>query len=270
MMLYEKVTKRCSAVRLSKEEARESLEHQFTGSEVLNLNRRGDKWVATLLIPKTAEFPPSTDSDSDSDDSPKPEKKDSEGSSEGGKSEGPPKADKSPSGDEGPSGPGGPGGGLEHTVAELTTLVHAIAESMGILPPPGVPGGDEMGMGPDMGGPPPPPGPEMGGGDMGPPGTQHQAPGHGPGVQEIIHKTKLKPGDTPPGVTPIGTPAFSSVQSTQLQRMASFDAFDDTPGKSIKEARLELDSLYSPYGFKVRQIKRVENGQRLAAKLSRR
>jgi hypothetical protein len=52
--------------------------------------------------------------------------------------------------------------------------------------------------------------------------------------------------------------------------MASFDAFDDTPQKSIKQAKDELEAIYGPYGFKVRQIKRVENGQRLAAKLTRR
>jgi hypothetical protein len=51
--------------------------------------------------------------------------------------------------------------------------------------------------------------------------------------------------------------------------MASFDAFDDTPGKSIRQAHDELTALYGPHGFAVRQIKRVEGGRRLAAKLSR-
>lgn len=260
-MLYEKVTKRCSAVKLSKAEAADSLNRQFEGSEILDLRRRGDKWVATLLIPKTAEFPPSKD-DGDSDGP--PEKKDSEGSSEGGESDGPPKADKppSPGGDEA-GAPGSPhGGGLDHAVAELTSLVHAIAESMGILPPPGVPGMDDPMGGGGPGGPPPPGGPPIGPeGGGGPPG--------GPGdKQEIVHKTKLKPGEAAPGVTPIGAPAFSHV--AQLQRMSSFDAFDDTPGKSIKTAKDELEAIYGPHGFKVRQIKRVEDGQRLAAKLSRR
>jgi hypothetical protein len=52
--------------------------------------------------------------------------------------------------------------------------------------------------------------------------------------------------------------------------MQSFDAFDDTPGKSIRQAKEELEREFGPLGFQVRQIKRVENGQRLAAKLSRR
>lgn len=268
-MLYEKVTKRCSAVRLSKEEARDSLLRQFEGSEVLELSRRGDKWVASLLMPHKAEFPPSKDDDSgDSSSSEEKPKKDSEGSSDGDSGDGPPKADKPPTADgESPAGPGGPN--IEHAVAELTQLVHAIADSMGIMPPPAVPGADDpMGGGMGPGGPPPGPGghhapmgPEGGGG--------HHMPG-GDGPQEIVHKTKLRPGETPPGVTPIGAPAFSHVQSSQLQRMASFDAFDDTPQKSIKEAKEELEALYGPYGFKVRQIKRVENGSRLAAKLTRR
>jgi hypothetical protein len=267
-MLYEKVTKRCSAVRLTKDEARESLEAQFPNSEILEIRRRGDKWAATLLMPRTAEFPPSSDGDDESSEE-KPEKKDSEGSSEGGESSGPPKADKPPHEEGGPEGPGGPGGGIEHAVAELTSLVHAMAEHMGILPPPGIPGGDDMmgGMGgpegpPGAGGP-PPMGPEGGAGHGGHPSA-------GGDHQEIIHKTKLKPGEAAPGVTPIGAPAFSSVQASQLQRMASFDAFDDTPQKSIKQAKDELEAIYGPYGFKVRQIKRVENGQRLAAKLTRR
>ncbi len=251
-MLYEKVTKRCSAVRLSRDEAKDSLLRQFTGSEILDLKRRGDKWVATLLLPKQAEFPPSDDGDegesgppkSDSEGSDKKEKSDSEG-------DGPPKADKPPHAPhDGP--PGGPVGGLDAAVAELTTLVHAIADKMGIGPGPMVPGGEDVPP-PMPGGPPP-----------GPPGGEPPV-----GHQEITHKTKLKPGDTPPGVTPIGSPAFASVQP-QLARMQSFDAFDDTPGKSIKEAKAELEAMYGPMGFQVRQIKRVENGRRLAAKLSRR
>lgn len=269
-MLYEKVTKRCSAVRLSREEARESLTSQFTDSEILDLKRRGDKWVATLLMPKEAEFPPKKDDDDAGSKeegdggSEKSEGKDDSSKSDGDGGEGPPKADKPPH-------PGQAAGGLEHAVAELTTMVHAIAEAMGVAPAPAVPGADDMGMegGPMPDGPPPPhghPGGPEGGG--GPPGGP---PGGGPpGHQEIVHRTKMHPGDTPPGVTPIGAPAFSSVHTAQLQRVASFDAFDDTPNKSVKVAKEELEALYGPHGFKVRQIKRVENGQRLAAKLSRR
>jgi hypothetical protein len=261
-MLYTKVTKRCSAVRLSRDEARVSLEQQFDGSEILDLKRRGDKWVATLLMPHEAEFPPKKDGDNDSDDSESPKSESPEPSSPSEESDsgpsdgddGPPKADKPPH--KGPEGEGA--GGLDSAVAELTTLVHAIADKLGIGPGPMVPGAEDVAPPLPDGPPPAPPGAA---GPAGPAGPE--------GHQEIVHRTKMHPGDTPPGVTPIGSPAFASVEAS-VQRMASFDAFDDTPGKSIKQAKEELEALYGPMGFKVRQIKRVENGQRLAAKLSRR
>jgi len=229
-MLYAKRTVKCSAIRMSKEDARESLERQFESAEVIDLKRRGDKWVATLLEPKTAEFPPSKDDES-SGDAPPFAKED-----EGGDSEAP---EDGPPSDDGPPSPDSEGDGPPK-------------DKLGIMPPgaPMAPGAEDP-----MGGPPPgPPAP------AGPPGGGH--PGN-----EILHRTKLKPGETPPGGTPVGAPAFAS---TDFSRLASFDAFDDTPGKSIKQAHTELTRAYGPHGFVVRQIKRVENGQRLAAKLSRR
>lgn len=251
-MLYAKRTVRTSATNISRETARASLESNFDGAEVLDLKRRGDQWIATILEPKTAEFPPKDD---DSEDSAPPkfeedDASDSDGpdgppeDSDGGEGEGPPKAEKK----EGPKG----------ELNEVLNLIQAIADKLGIVPGPAAPGAEDP-LAPD--GPPmPPPGPPVG------PPSPHGGVG-GEGHQEIVHRTKLKPGDTPPGVTPIGSPAFAS---SQLSRMASFDAFDDTPGKSIKQAKAELEAIYGPHGFKVRQIKRVENGQRLAAKLSRR
>lgn len=237
-MLYAKRTVRCSANRLTKAAARESLLRQFEDAEVLELQRQGNEWVATLLQPKQADFPPSNDNDDapftedkadedDSDDSPSddgPPSDDGEGSK-------PPKAEKGEKGE----------------LGAVLDILTAIADKLGIVPggDPAVPGAED--------GPPPPPLP--------PPGP----PGGGP--NELLHRTKLKPGETPPGGTPVGAPAFAS---TDLSRLASFDAFDDTPGKTIKEAHHELTELYGPHGFTVRQIKRVEGGQRLAAKLSRR
>jgi hypothetical protein len=255
-MLYSKRTVRCAARGLSREEAKLSLEHQFAGSEVLDVKRRGDKWVATLLEPKTAEFPPKDDEDTDAPPEPKAESDDegpkdsSSESDDSPKSDGPPKGDKPPG-----------KGGEKAEIGAVLDLLTAIADKLGIAPPGAVPGAEDP-LSPD-GPPPPPPGPPGAGG---PPGGPDDGVG-GPGHQEIVHRTKLKPGDTPPGVTPIGAPAFAS---SNLSRMASFDAFDDTPGKSIKQAKAELEELYGPHGFKVRQIKRVEGGRRLAAKLSRR
>lgn len=251
-MLYAKRTVKCSAVRMSKDDARESLERQFEGAEVIDLKRRGDKWVATLLEPKQAEFPPKADDDSE--DSPPPFEEnggDSGSDSEDGSGDEPPSSEDGGEGEGPPKGEKGEKGEL-HAVLDLITQ---IADKLGIVPGPHAPGAEDP-MAPP-GGPPVPPGPP-GAGPAGPPG--------GPG-NEILHRTKLKPGETPPGGTPVGAPAFAS---TDLSRLASFDAFDDTPNKSIKEAHAELTAAYGPHGFTVRQIKRVEGGTRLAAKLSRR
>ncbi|MDB5280909.1 MAG: hypothetical protein JWR61_5864 [Ferruginibacter sp.] len=244
MELFAKRTVKCSARTMSRESAQASLERQFEDAEILDLKRRGDKWVATLLEPKKAEFPPKDDPDED----PAPFKEEeSDDSSDAPSDDGP------PSGDEEGSGPPKKDekGGEKAELGAVLDLITQIADKLGI-----VPGGDPMAPGAEdpMGAPPGPPMP------AGPPG--------GAG-SEILHRTKLKPGETPPGGTPVGAPAFASVQAN-LARLASFDAFDDTPGKSIKQAHAELTALYGPHGFQVRQIKRVENGQRLAAKLSRR
>jgi hypothetical protein len=266
-MLYQKRVVKAPAMGMTREAAAESLSKQFTkDTEILELKRRGDKWVATLLEPHTAEFPPGAGGPPDeeagppTDGPPKAEKsesgdgdKDSKGSPDDKKGDGPPEGDKGPSGE----------------MAMVMDLLSAIADKLGIVPgmAPGAADGPVPGEAPPP--PPGPPAPPMGGPPMGGPPGMGAGP-HGAGKQEIIHKTKLKPGDTPPGVTPIGAPAFSSVDTAQLQRMASFDAFDDTPNKSIKQAKDELEAIYGPHGFKVRQIKRVEGGTRLAAKLSRR
>lgn len=249
-MLYTKRTVKCSAARLSRDDARESLVRQFEGDEIIDFKRRGDKWVATILQ-KKAEFPPK--SDDDSSDSPPPFEDDGPQDPD---SDGPPKPDDGPPSDD--SEGDGPPKGKKGESAELGVLleiVTQIADKLGIMPPgdPAAPGAEDP-MGPPDG-PPGPPG--AGGPPPGPPG----------GGSEVLHRTKLKPGETPPGGTPVGAPAFAS---TDLSRLASFDAFDDTPGKSIKQAHAELTSTYGPQGFVVRQIKRVDNGQRLAAKLSRR
>ena len=242
-MLYQKRTVNAPAKGRTREAAIQSIKEspQFPdGTEILDIKRRGDKWIATLLEPHTAEFPPPSD---DEESGPPTD-------------EGPPKAEKSESGD-GDSDSKGPSGEM----AMMMDLMMAIADKLGVVPGPAAPGAEDSPVPGEA--PPPPPGPPAPAG--GPPGAGGGPPGH----QEIVHKTKLKPGDTPPGVTPIGAPAFASV-SNDLSRMASFDAFDDTPGKSIKQAKDELEAIYGPHGFKVRQIKRVEGGTRLAAKLSRR
>lgn len=257
-MDYTKRRVSCRAKGLSKEEAAESLvrSQKYANAEILSLNKEQGRWVATILVPKTAAPPPFPPKDDDSDPEETTPPKSEESPEEGDEPspDGPP-SDESEGDAEKPKPKGEKG-----ELGELLSLVHEIAQKLGIGGPPEVPGAGDGPM-PGPAAPPPPPG---AGGPAAPSGAKGGLGG-----------SKLKPGEVPnkPGVVPVGAPAFASTNGAggyDLSRVGSFDAFDDTPGKSIKEAREELEALYGPHGFKVRQIKRVENGTRLAAKLSRR
>jgi hypothetical protein len=242
-----------SRPNLTQEEALESLQGhpQFkAGTKIKNFTRRGNVWVATIHEPKTAEFPPSEDEESDSkpavpedsgDSEPDSDSDDEKDSKPSG--EKPVPAKKKPEGD-------GESKGEEKSegkaLSELTELVHAIADALGVEagPDKGIPGGPEESPAPvdgPLGPPPPSSGPPGGGGKPKPPMPDK--------------KPKIGPGEAPPGVMPIGTPAFASING----RVASFVAeTENAEGLSIKKAKEELERMYSPY--KVKQAKRVGNG----------
>jgi hypothetical protein len=135
---------------------------------------------------------------------------------------------------------------------------------------PGADGGDPMGdpmggpAGPDAGGPPVPP-PHGHGGP--PPG--HGAPGGGPDVS--IHERALKPGEVPPGGTPVGAPAFASVAADHpwahtVGKVPHFRVAEELgEGQKIEDAEAELQSIASAGGFKVSTVRplRGENGERI-------
>lgn len=268
---------RCSKAGFTQEQALESLyshpNFDAATMQVMAIRQAGQHWVAKL---KVAEFPPSDDEGAEEtetmDDVAPPKKKgppspdggDSEGGSpDGGDSEGaggPPGPDGAPGGD--PHAEGGKGGELHH----LMTLVMQIADKLGIGGEPGMPGAED----PSLAGMDAPPGAVDG-----PPMPPHPGP-HGPhggagaGPAGPPAKPPLRPGMTPPGVTPISTPAFASVQErTAAQaaivgRVASFTA-TETTDMPFKQAREELLSLYAPHGYDVKQLRedRNEQGQRV-------
>lgn len=180
-----------------------------SGSIVASIRRRKNQWVAEVLEPKTAEFPPKEDGGDEggTDDSPASEPKKDEGppSDEGG-DEGPPSLDgegpPSPGGDKKPEGKGSTEDAILHT---LTQILHAL---QGGGAPEGMGGPDALG--PDLGGPAGPPPPHGG-----PPAPKGGPPGGPPGGA-MKGPPPMKPGMTPPGGTPVGAPAFASVnvQST--------------------------------------------------------
>lgn len=176
------------------------------GSLVKSLRKRGNVWVAEVLEPKTAEFPPGEDEGGGSDTPPKDDKpKDDAPSDDEGSSDGPPGADGPPTPGDKPGEDKGPEAGKGNTEEQilhvLTQLLHAV-QGGGTLNGPG----PDDALGPDPlagGGPPPPKGPA---GPPGPPGA-----GGPPGAKAPKGPPAMKPGMTPPGGTPVGAPAFASV-----------------------------------------------------------
>lgn len=195
------------------------------GSIISGIRKRGNQWIAEVLEPKTAEFPPPKNDGGDeegaSDTPPKPNDgppsdPDNDGdddSSPSGDTDkdfaGAPDGDKKPEGGDKPGGdkPEGKGSTEDAILHTLTQILHALT---GGGAPEGVGGPDALGPGNGGTTPPPPKAgpPAPGGGAPGGP----PPPGGGKGAPKFPLRA-LKPGDTPPGGTPVGAPAFSSVQA---------------------------------------------------------
>lgn len=176
------------------------------GSIVASIRKRREQWVAEVLEPKTAEFPPNDGGDEGgADDSPAPEPKKDDGPPSDGGDEGPPSPDGEgpPSPDGGDKKPESKGNTEDAILHTLTQILHAL---QGGGAPEGMGGPDALGPSDGgMAGPPPPKG--------GPPGLGGPPPGKGgpPGMGGPPKgPPPMKPGMTPPGGTPIGAPAFAS------------------------------------------------------------
>ena len=176
--------------------------------------------------------------------------------------EGPPKDDEH--GDEKKDEKGGEG----HEIKALLDIVNQIAVALGI---PDLSGGAES---PVPGEEPPegPPGPDAGG----PPGADGP-----PAPEEVHHEKSLKPGEVPPGQTPVGAPAFSSTNPIIARGekhpwegligvAATFEVEERVPDHfSAADVDAELQEVAYGTGFKVKQAK-VEtdkNGHRIAKAL---
>lgn len=266
-----------SAPGMSQEQALTALQNhpQFrAGTKIASIRRRGKVWVAELLEPKTAgDFPPSDDSGSDSESSePKSESSDSESSDSSSDSD---SGSDSSSDDSGAPDAGGDdvlgfgpdaggddplAGGDEKGGDTDAQILHTLQEILHALqgggPEPGLGGPDHLGPGGPAGGdagPAGPPAPH--GGDKGPgfPG----APG-----------AKLKPGEVPnkPGVTPVGAPAFASVNpelrvalAKQASRSATITVETPVPMK-VAAAKTYVEA-HAPRGYNVVQAKYTEDGR---------
>lgn len=214
---------------LSQERALRSLQDHkdfVDGTKIAGIRREGQVWVAKILEPVTAaedDLPSDDDVEigpppsEDKPEPPKPEPSEDEEKVEEGK---------------------------EHENKEEGKLNHIEGLLKKIVDALGIDDGEDGGL---PKGPPDDLSMDMGPGPGGPPG--------GP-ADRLPKKEKLKPGDVPPGVTPIGAPSFSSVQKQTSTLFASAEGI-----LPIKQAREELDNLHAPY--KVKEIKH-QNGNTYA------
>jgi hypothetical protein len=184
---------------------------------------------------------------SEGPDDKEPSEGDGDSDDDGGAA--PPKAPKPEKGE------AGKGGELHKILQMLETLFTAL----------GLP--NDVGEPPEAGpGTPPPPPPHA----PGPPGPA-SPPGVKPNEQHVIHERVTKPGETPPGGTPVGAPAFASVRDDHpwakiAGRTASFEVFAELGNRTLEEALPDLQALAREIGYRVGRLReaRGEQGQRVA------
>lgn len=268
-MIYHAKGPQTSAV--SKVQAEKELrDHpQFPKTAELEVWEQDGHWLAAWHDSswRTAEFPPAKDEGGDEEEeAPSPKPEDGGGSEDSGPE---PFGDDGGEGDEGPPKKDGEGS-EKHEITQLLHLVTQMATALGIVPGPGA----MEGPAPGAEGPMPP----------GPPGGPPHGPHGGPAApdQTVQHQRALKPGEAPPGTTPVGAPAFASTVADthpwkgMIGKAASFVVEHQIPENvTLSSVDLELQRLaYNtrcselPEGFKVKQVgeTRVE-GQRVARAL---
>lgn len=244
------------SAKVSKADAEQGLVNhpEFVKGSSYTLEDVQGRWVAAIheAAPPFEEESPSEDSPFDEpvvpEDSGSEDKKD-DGPSEDEKSE--EKSEKSDDKSDGEKGDKKEG--LEAKVDKLTDMLTTIVDALGLSEMPPMPG-DELG-GPPMDVPPPPGGPEEG-----PKPKTH-----------TVHERALKPGEAPPGTTPVGAPAFSSVREDHPWReiiadAANFHVESEIGETSNGDVLNELQSLASEVGYKVGQFKPFERGGKRYAK----
>jgi hypothetical protein len=148
-------------------------------------------------------------------------------------------------------------------------ILQQICDALGIpVDPTGGLGGDPTGAGGPPGPPAGPPGPPGAGG---PPGGGPLGPGGHP-MEVVRHERVTKPGETPPGGTPVGAPAFASVRQDHpwahlAGKVASFEVADKIGDAPLGQIKNELSSLASEINYRVARLRedKDDDGNRVAA-----
>lgn len=244
MDMYVKRTLKCAAQGLSKEEAADALrqsEYFPEGTTLASFELDNDQYIATIFTPTASRpFPPDDNNDNaedlplpkpKADDSSKAEDTEDSGdtSDEPSKSEN--KRDESKL-DKEPK-KDGDSQVIELLLQILDRLTMSPQGAAPISKPPAAP-----------------------------------APGSDSNVKKVIHQRGLKPGESPPGVAPIGAPAFASKSvTTPINALGYFQASAPKGTASISDSVKELNTYFNPYGFGVSQI--TETADKHAALLVR-
>lgn len=218
------------------------------------------RWVAAVVHEAAPPFGGGGPADA-AEESPGPQ---SEGPDDEEPSEGPPSDGDSggESDSDGESKPPKEKGGEKGELHQVMQMLQQIGEALGIplgLGDSPVPGADGPPGAPGASGPPPPPG--------GPAG-----PG-GPAEQHVIHEKTMKPGEVPPGGTPIGAPAFASVRSDHpwahiAGKVASWEVSEPIGNTPLHVVAQELDGLSREIGYRYKlREDRDQHGNRVAVAL---
>jgi hypothetical protein len=150
-------------------------------------------------------------------------------------------------GDEGKDEPKGEKGELQQLVHMLTTLMDALGLSPNGPEDSPIPGADEATPGPPL----PPP----------------DAPG-GDNKTHTVHERALKPGEAPPGTTPVGSPSFASTHpwADVLNKKRSFTVQEEIGDQPISKVAQELAGLANGTGYEVKQLRAEQVGDKRVAR----
>ena len=238
--------------KVSKEEAEAQLlaHKSFPKNASYALSEVEGRWIAAIAA---GPFEPSGEEPSDGPPKPdfdsEPEEKSDGGSDfpEEKKEDHEPKKE-----DKGDKEKGGELGEIKEL---LTTLLTALGLS---------PEGAEDSPIPGLEGPPPPPG------DHNPavPGEQGAD-----NKTHTVHERALKPGESPPGTTPVGAPAFASVSDNHpwrevIGKKKSFVVEEPIANARLADVQAELSKLAEGTGYSVKQLREGNvDGKRTARAL---
>lgn len=234
--------------RIKKEEAVAKLTShpQFPKNASFNIENVEGRWIAAVAVPTQIEKVSAPPMDGPPMDGPP-----SDGPS------GPPSDDaglppelEAPADEDAPKDEEKGEKGLEAEVKHLTELLTKVVDALG------------LGEHDDS----PVPGPD----EPHDPGAEGPHP-HGDDKTHTVHERAMKPGEAPPGATPIGSPAFASVADDHpwkdiIGQKRTFTVEEEIGDQSLSDVHSELQTLASGTGYKVQQLREASSEGRRTAK----